>query len=296
MSKSIVDVLPVGFRKYLSIINIDGVEEIRLRADKNAILYFGGNEGELVTDYIVSLDDIKETLSYISMFSLYAYEDDIKEGFITIKGGHRVGLAGKIVRENGRIKTIGNISSINIRVSHEVKGCSRCVLPSITEDNKIFNTLIISPPGAGKTTLLRDVVRELSDTYKRKVSLVDERSEIAACYMGVPQNDVGIRTDVYDDCKKTEGLMLMIRAMSPQVVAVDEIGGLDDINSLIDASRCGCNIVATIHGDSIEDVMGKSFMSILDKDRLFSRFIVLSNDSARRISVYDENGAVLTER
>ena len=288
MSNTIINVLPTGFRKYLDIINIDGVEEIRLRAERNAILYFGTKKGELVTDYVVSSDDIRETLEYISTFSLYAYEEDIREGFITIKGGHRVGLAGKVVRENGRIKTISNISSINIRVSHQVYGCSEQVMPHIIDEDTVLNTLIVSPPGAGKTTLLRDMLRQLSDVYRKKVSLVDERSEIASCYKGVPQNDIGMRTDVYDCCPKAEGMMLMIRAMSPQIVAVDEIGGIGDMRAITEALSCGCKVIATVHGESIGDITGKTYMEECVRDRLFKRFIFIRNADGRQFDIYDE--------
>ena len=287
-TNTIINVLPKNFRKYLDIINMDGVEEIRLRTGKNAILYFGTSKGELVTDYVVTGDDIKETLEYISTFSLYAYEEDIKEGFITIKGGHRVGLAGKIVKENGKIKSISNISSINIRVSHQIYGCSQVVMPHIVQEDTVHNTIIISPPGAGKTTLLRDILRQLSDIYKKKVALVDERSEIASCYKGVPQNDIGMRTDVYDCCPKRDGLMLMIRVMSPQVVAVDEIGGTGDMQAIREASSCGCNIITTIHGETVEDVLSKSYMEDCIRDRLFKRYIFIKNGDSREFEIYDE--------
>lgn len=288
MSNLIINILPAGFRKYLDIINMDGVEEIRLRAGRNAILYFGTRKGELVTDYIVQAEDIKEALEYISTFSLYAFEEDIKEGFITIRGGHRVGLAGKVVKENGKVKTISNISSINIRVSHQVLGCSDPVMEHIVSEDSVSNTLIISPPGAGKTTLLRDMLRQLSDVYKKKVALVDERSEIASCYKGVPQNDVGMRTDVYDCCPKTEGMMLMIRAMSPHVVAVDEIGGLKDMEAIKEALSCGCKVIATAHGDSLPDIRTKEYMKESIRDRLFTRYIFIRNNQNRTLEIYNE--------
>lgn len=288
MSSLIINILPAGFRKYLDIINMNGVEEIRLRAGRNAILYFGTRKGELVTDYIVQAEDIKESLEYISTFSLYAFEEDIKEGFITIRGGHRVGLAGKVVKENGKVKTISNISSINIRVSHQVLGCGDSVMEHIVSEDSVSNTLIISPPGAGKTTLLRDMLRQLSDVYKKKVALVDERSEIASCYKGVPQNDVGMRTDVYDCCPKTEGMMLMIRAMSPHVVAVDEIGGLKDMAAIKEALSCGCKVIATAHGESLQDIRTKEYMKESIRDRLFTRYIFIRNNQDRTLEIYNE--------
>ena len=279
MSDLILNVLPVGLREYLGIIDMTGLEEIRLRAKKRVILYYGRKIGELVTDYELSEMELKEALEYISTFSLYAYEEDIKQGFITIKGGHRVGIAGKVVRENGRIKNISNISSINIRVSHQIIDCGKKAFEYIQDNGRIYNTLIVSPPGVGKTTLLRDLLRLVSDELKLKVSIVDERSEIASCYKGIPCNDVGLRTDIYDCCPKVDGIMLMIRAMSPQVVAVDEIGGREDIEALIRAKHSGISIIATIHGDEIDDIS--------DNLKIFDRYIFLLNNETREMEIYD---------
>ncbi len=285
--ETITNVLPTAFREYLSFVNMEGVEEIRLRVKRNAILYFGPDKGELVTDYIIEQRDLQEALEYITGFSMYAYEDDIREGFITIKGGHRVGIAGKIIREDGRIKTISNISSINIRVSHQIFGCADKLMNHLVSENRVMNTLIISPPGAGKTTLLRDVLRQLSDTYMQRVSIVDERSEIASCYKGIPQNNVGVRTDVYDCCPKTEGMMLMIRAMAPQVVAVDEVGSISDMKAIQEAMACGCKVVATMHGDTVEDVVAKGFMDECIANKLFDRFVFIKRGQGRGIEIYN---------
>lgn len=281
MSELILNILPVGFREYMNAVNIEGLEEIRLRANKNVILDFGKKKGEFVTDYIVSSGQIMESLEYISTFSLYAYEDDIRQGFITIKGGHRVGLAGKVVLEDGKIKTISNISSINIRVSHQILGCADRIIDYLKSGNSIYNTLIISSPGVGKTTLLRDILRLISDELKLKVSIVDERSEIASCYKGIPGNDVGIRTDIYDCCPKVEGIMLMIRAMSPQVLAVDEVGSDEDLEALTRAVHAGIKLIATVHGQGVYDLDNRM--------KIFDRYICIENVIDRVINIYDKN-------
>ena len=188
--------------------------EVRLRVNEPLILMYDNMEYMVTTDgrmkkssevcksglYIVTIKDINETVEHIGKYSLYAYEDEVRQGFITIEGGHRVGIAGKVILENGRIKNLKHITFLNIRIAHEVKGCGSNIIPYIVKDNLVCHTLIISPPRCGKTTLLRDIVRQLSDGSEiirgQSVGVVDERSEIAACFNGMPQNDVGMRTDI----------------------------------------------------------------------------------------------------
>ena len=206
------------------------LQEIRLRTGKPLTVLYRGKE-KLLTK--VEQEDIRETLEYISNYSLYAYENEMRQGFITIEGGHRVGMAGKVVMEEGKIKNLKYISSINVRVAHEVKGCADRLFPYITKERQICHTLIISPPRCGKTTLLRDMIRQISDGNRWvkgvPVGVVDERSELGACYMGRAQNDLGIRTDILDCCPKADGMLMLIRSMAPQVIAVDEIGAREEI-------------------------------------------------------------------
>ena len=261
------------------------VYEIRLRVHSPLLLIYSGEEffvteeGTLVREaeraYQIQAEDVRETMEYIGNYSLYAYEEELRQGFLTVQGGHRVGIAGKAVLEDEKIRGIRHISCINVRVAHQQKGCADKVLPYLIEKGNFCHTLIVSAPRCGKTTLLRDIIRQISDGTKERqgltVGVVDERSEIAGCYLGVAQNDVGIRTDVLDCCPKAEGMMMLIRSMSPEVVAVDEIGTAEDIRALEAVVNCGCKILATVHGNSMEDVRKKPLLSRLVEEHMFER-------------------------
>lgn len=282
MRKDILNLLSPNIRRELAGISSDKLNEIRLRTDKPLILtennreYFVNNgilrkryAQEL---YIVSESDLKETMEFITNYSLYAYNDELKKGFITVSGGHRIGICGKVVYEDEKIKTIRNIQSMNIRVSHQIVGCGEKIVPYLKTPD-FENTLIISSPGMGKTTLLRDLIRILSN-QGANVGVVDERSEIASCYLGKPQNDVGIRTDVLDCCQKKDGMLMLVRSMRPDIIAVDEIGGEEDAKALQYISLCGCKILATIHGGSLCELEHKSGIKEILQLGLFQRFIL----------------------
>ncbi|MBS7210619.1 MAG: stage III sporulation protein AA [Lachnospiraceae bacterium] len=274
------------------------LQEIRLRTGKPLTVLYKGKE-KLLTK--VEQEDIRETLEYISNYSLYAYENELRQGFITIEGGHRVGMAGKVVLEEGKIKSLKYISSINIRVAHEVKGCADKIFPYITKERQICHTLIISPPRCGKTTLLRDMIRQISDGNRWvkgvPVGVVDERSELGGCYMGTAQNDLGIRTDILDCCPKADGMLMLIRSMAPQVIAVDEIGAREEICAIEYALHCGCKMLATAHGVSMEEMKKKPFFEQMIREKRFERYIVLGNEHhmGEILGIYDENGERIFE-
>jgi len=272
------------------------IQEIRLRTGLPVLVQRGGNEFFLdrnghYTDkqesaFRIGEEEIEEILQHICHYSLYAFEDELRQGFITVAGGHRIGVAGQVVLEgDGGVRTIKHISYMNIRISHQVKGAGDKALPFLYRMGELLNTLIISPPGCGKTTLLRDLVRQVSDgnPYGRGkcVGLVDERSEIAGCFLGKPQNDVGIRTDVLDACPKAQGMMMLLRAMAPQVIAIDELGGGEDIAAVKLAASCGSRLLVTVHGDGPDDVRRKEGMKKLLEENIFQCFIILGKENGR---------------
>ena len=273
------------------------LQEIRLRIGKPLIIV--SDNIEFVLHKIIEKEELMEILEYVSNYSLYAFENELKQGFITIEGGHRVGMTGQVLIEDGEVKNIKHISSMNIRISHEILNCADIIFPYITEDKQICNTLIISPPRCGKTTMLRDLIRQVSDGNRWvrgcTVGVVDERSELGGCYLGVPQNLLGIRTDILDCCPKSKGMLMLVRSMAPQVIAVDEIGSAEDIHSLEYAMHCGCKMMATIHGASMEEIRKKPFIDELVKRHKFERYVVLGNTHhiGEIEGVYDNRGSFL---
>lgn len=269
------------------------LEEIRLRQDRPLTLGLSGEdvflspEGRLTRipgdAYITNADDVERVIQLISSSSLYALEEELKNGFITLPGGHRVGLSGKAVLDRGRLKTLKYISCLNIRISKEVPGAAQALLPQLINlDTKTFcHTVLFSPPRCGKTTLLRDIIRQLSNGRAdlgmagMTVGVVDERSELAGCYRGVPQRDVGMRTDVLDGCPKAEGMVMLLRSMSPQVIATDEIGRQEDIAALEEVINAGVKMLVTVHGSSLTELANRPALKYLFSLKVIERFVLL---------------------
>lgn len=264
------------------------VQEIRLRVGNPVILQQNGREYCLMEDGTLSEEmqhavcatakEIKEVVEAACGYSGYAFEEEIRRGYLTIAGGHRIGLVGRAVIEHGTVQTLKNFSALNIRIAHPVFGCAQRWCDYLYEGNKPCHVLIISPPGCGKTTLLRDAVRILSNgTAKRPgvtVGVVDERGEIAGTYRTVAAYDLGIRTDVLDGCPKSLGMEMLLRSMAPRVLAVDEIG-IGDVPSIENALRCGCKLLATLHGESLQDFLEKPGFLELVEEQVFERYIFL---------------------
>lgn len=282
ITKEIMDILPTSIKKEIESLSfLDKLQELRIKVNKP--LFLISNNKEYMTQYICNLEDVKVILQRISSYSIYAFEDEIKQGYITIRGGHRVGICGSCVIEKNSVKTIKNIASINIRIAREVKGCSKNILPYLISQDRVLNTIIISPPKCGKTTILRDLAKNISNGVGslslsgKNVSVIDERSEIGSCYRGVPQMDIGIRTDILDNCPKSEGIIMAIRSMAPQVVVCDEIGTYKDMESILAALNSGVNLITTIHGFDVEDLYKRPVFKEIIENKVFERAVVLSN-------------------
>lgn len=279
---TVLEYLPITIRKIITENMSEDIEEIRLRTNKPLSLKIG--QEIQTTEYIVNQQEVLQAFEKICENSVYSYRRQICDGYITIKGGNRVGIVGSAVVENGQVININYISSLNFRIAKQKIGCSNKIIEDIInyKNNTIYNTLIVSPPGCGKTTLLRDIVRNISNGinvlgFKGKtVGVVDERGEIAAMYKGIAQNDIGIRTDVVDNMPKPEAMRMLVRSMAPDVIACDEIGSLEDVKAIDYAMCSGIKGIFTAHGKDLDEVNRNPELSKLLEKHTFDRIILLN--------------------
>ncbi len=270
--------------------NIRGeLEEIRLRSQNPLLIrlrdgsFFVDRQGMLHKEaglgYVVTTSNINACFEQFTRSSAYAFVNELTSGYITVEGGHRIGFCGKCAVTDGQVGALKEVSSINVRVARQIIGAADGVMDSVVRDGRVRNVLIISPPGCGKTTLLRDIARQLSNGFSgfdgANVAIADERSEIAASFQGVPQNDLGIRCDVMDACPKARGIMMMLRSMAPDVIITDEIGTREDAAAIHEALNAGVCVIASAHGGSVEEVARRTTLS--DVIGAFDCFLVLSN-------------------
>lgn len=239
----------------------DEMTEIRLRAERPAAVSISNEiryitaDGQLTynPEYGVIADsgDLRTSFEAVCRYSVHSFRREIAEGFVTVPGGHRVGICGTSVMNGNSIENVKNIGSLNFRIAREVKDCARELWGRVFGDG-LCSLLIAGAPASGKTTLLRDTARLLGRRYR--VALIDERGELAAVMNGVPQNDVGLNTDVFDGCCKPVGIMTALRVMSPQIIVCDEIGSEEDFAALYQAANSGVYVAATIHASNEEEL------------------------------------------
>lgn len=246
-------------------------EEFRLRAGRPLTVLLP--DGETPLDAFVEPEELETLCDLATEFSRYAAAETLREGFLPVRGGFRVGLCGTVVMKDGASTNLKSLSSAAIRIAREQKGIGSALAPRLFRNGDFASTLILSPPGGGKTTLLRDLVRCISEGgtghSSRRVSLIDERGEVAVMYRGEPQMDVGPRTDVLDACPKSLGIPIVLRAMNPQIIAVDEITLQEDLKAVALAAGCGVGLLATIHAADMEELMQKPLYRRLLEERVF---------------------------
>lgn len=285
----ILKCLPTQLAKLILEHNIQKLEEIRIRANKPVILKL--RQVEIVLNYTITTNEIIGILQNICNNSIYTYQNQICNGFITLPGGNRVGIAGNVVIKDGQVSNISYIYSLNFRISHQINGASDNILKYVldTENNTIYNTLIVSPPGAGKTTIIRDLAKRISNGINEinfrglDVSIIDERGEIAAMTKGIIFNDVGIRTDVLDNVPKSIGIRMAVRSMAPKVIIADEIGNKDDVNIINYAICYGVKCIFTAHGSDMEDLLKNNEINKIINLQLFSKIIFLDEKQKGKI-------------
>ena len=311
MVKGLVTVFPTSIRPRMRKINWDGLEEIRVRIGWPVELIYG-NHNEWLGNYDSMIDRqcLDEMLNYITGYSIYSMDEEIKQGYITFSGGHRIGITGHATYEalrdtrELRLTNIIDIGGLNIRIAHERKGCAEKIVPHLRKGTSIFNTLFFAAPGVGKTTYLRDTIRLLSEGEKEenklqcqglKICVVDERSEIAACVEGKAQNDLGKRTDILDACPKEIGMKMVLRTMSPDIIAVDEIGKEEEF-VLLEQMRCsGVKILGTVHAGDMQEVLRNPMIRDGVKSGAIERFVELirQDNGQRKHRIYDGQGTLL---
>lgn len=295
----------------------DGLEEIRIRKYRPLeIIYnhrsaFVGFDSQLVPHsslaYRPTEEDCQCFLELTTQHSLYSFEEELKQGYITVAGGHRIGLAGRTIVTSGQVKMIRDVGSFNIRVARQKEGTCQNLLPYLIDRQqrkwRMFHTLVLSLPGQGKTTLLRDIARSISQDeshtvpYKQqkiscKVAIIDERSELAACVQGRPSFDLGPRVDVMDACPKAQGMMMMIRSMSPDVLIVDEIGNRADVQAIQEARYAGIRVIASAHAADFAEACRSPILKEVIASGVFERYVFLhrSLNSSMRYQVLDGAG------
>lgn len=291
-------ILPSNIYNVISkYVSTTALNEIRLRVDKPIVLSIGsqkfflsdhGTTGNLKEAIFASKVMLEDIVFKASECSIYSVNEQIKRGFLVTHGGIRLGLGGDLIEEKGEIKTLTNFNSINIRIPHEIKNCSLSSFDYILQDNKILNTLIVSPPGAGKTTFLRDFVKQLSErNYAFNILILDERGEIDLGNKGC----IGNFADKISFSSKKVGFENGIRSLSPNLIITDELGTQEDINSVTYACNCGVGIMASVHAENINDLLQKQSFEKILKDKVFKRFVVLSlrNGPGTLEGIYNEN-------
>lgn len=268
-------ILPDQVQQALKHLPLAQIYELRLRANAPVVACVDGRNFPL-QGVDVTCEDLENIVHKAAEYAIYAVLDQIVKGFITIRGGVRIGIAGELVVEHGQVLAVKHISSLCIRVPHAVKNCAYALVPYLFGLERPLSTLIVAPPGAGKTTMLRDLARQIGQKYPHlNTLLLDERGELAACYQGEPQLDVGQNCDVITGGTKAFGFENGLRSLRPDVIITDEIATADDAAMLARAVRSGVVVIASVHAADMGEVRAKPDLGILVMQGVFDRYVVL---------------------
>ena len=281
---------PEEVRAELELLLPGELREIRVRADRPTVL--------VAADRAVSLSwspgqhQVEALAEALAEHGLCARTEETRQGYVTLRGGHRMGLCGRVYSRNG-VRQLAAVGSVCVRIAGEWPGTADRLMPSLKQGRQPQSALVIGPPGAGKTTLLRDAARQLGSGREAcQVAVIDERGELAACVDGVPQLDVGLSTDVLDGCPKAQAVPWLIRSMAPQVIVTDELADETDAACVLDAIACGSAVLASVHGSSMQEVASRPAMAALMARRAFGAYAVLSPEGGGRVAaLYDRTGS-----
>ncbi len=267
------------------------LREIRIRADQAASLKTEG--GFERTSYVPNGEQVTEMAEALCEHALYARAEEMRQGFVTLKGGHRMGLCGRVLTQGSQVRALRDIASLCIRIAGEYPGSADEVMKHLYPKGTLQSVLIIGSPGAGKTTLLRDICRQLSDggSGREQVSacMIDERGELAACVHGVPQLNVGRNTDVLDGCPKSVGMQWLLRSMAPGCMVTDELGGEEDALAVLEAVRCGVPVMTSVHGQSLNQAMERPALRALMQEKVFGLYVLLDRSVPGRITAFHDS-------
>jgi len=267
------------------------LREIRIRADQAVSLKTEG--GIKKTPFIPNGEQVTEMAEALCEHALYARAEEMRQGFVTLRGGHRMGLCGRVLTQGSQVRALRDIASLCIRIAGEYPGSADEVLPHLYPEGTLVSMLIIGAPGAGKTTLLRDICRQLSDGENGRepvaACLIDERGELAACVHGVPQLTVGRNTDVLDGCPKSVGMQWLLRSMAPGCLVTDELGGEEDALAVLEAVRCGVPVMTSVHGQSLNQAVERPALGVLMREKVFGLYVILDRSVPGRIAAFHDS-------
>lgn len=284
---------PQCIRDEMDLLMPGELREIRIRADKPTIFVTATRVTPL--DWRPGQVQIAALLEALTGRSLYTRGHETSQGYVTLEGGHRVGICGRVIHRRGQ-SSLQEPASLCIRIACQWPGCADPLIAAM-KDTKALpcpSVLVIGPPGSGKTTLLRDAAKQLaSGPQALQTAIIDERGELAACMNGVPQLDVGGAADVLDGLPKTEAVPWLIRSMAPQVIVMDELAGEEDAACVMEAVTSGTPVLASLHGSDLTDAASRPAIAALMARRVFGLYAVMDPTGGIR-SLHSRSGQAVT--